>query len=158
MATPGNKTFLQGIPSLGNAFVVIVKTEWNNEITDKLEQGCIEILEQQNIRHKTITVPGAVEIPFLISRHAAGHQEVDAYIALGAVIKGGTPHFEYVSKFVTDGILQLNLTLIAPVIFGVLTLNTMQEALERIGGVHGHKGKEAAVTAIKMIHTQRNSL
>jgi 6,7-dimethyl-8-ribityllumazine synthase len=74
---------------------------------------------------------------------------------LGTVIRGDTPHFDYVCKAVTDGVLQLNLSLDVPVIFGVLTLENEQQALERVGGKHGHKGEEAAVTAIKMIALNR---
>lgn len=156
MATQGNNTFLQGIPKIGDAFVVIVKTEWNSEIVDMLEEGCIRILVENNIRFKTVTVPGAVEIPYCIHSHAENNPaQPDAYIALGTVIKGGTPHFDYVCKYVTEGILKLNLQLLVPVIFGVLTLNTIEEAYERTGGIHGHKGEEAAITAIKMIDIER---
>jgi 6,7-dimethyl-8-ribityllumazine synthase len=73
------------------------------------------------------------------------------FIALGCVIKGDTPHFEYVCQSVTQGITQLNTSLPVPVIFGVLTVNTQEQADERLGGIHGHKGKEAAIAAIKMI-------
>lgn len=75
----------------------------------------------------------------------------DAFIALGCVIKGDTPHFDYVCRLVTDGVGQLNLSLPVPTIFGVLTVNTEEQAMERIGGKHGHKGEEAALTALKMI-------
>ena len=76
---------------------------------------------------------------------------MSAFIALGCVIRGGTPHFEYVCQSVTNGITQLNLSLPAPVIFGVLTVDSEAQAHERIGGIHGHKGEEAAVTALKMM-------
>jgi 6,7-dimethyl-8-ribityllumazine synthase len=79
----------------------------------------------------------------------------DAYIVLGAVIQGDTPHFDYVCKGVTDGIMQLNLQIDVPVIFGVLTVLNEQQAIERIGGIHGHKGEEAAITALKMIQLNR---
>lgn len=138
-----------------DACVVLVKTEWNANIVDELEAGCLRILKQYNISTQTIIVPGAVEITFAVKRHwQKANQNLDmpdAYIALGCVIKGGTPHFEYVCRMVTDGILQLNLNLPVPVIFGVLTVNNEEEALERIGGSHGHKGEEAAITAIKMV-------
>ena len=75
----------------------------------------------------------------------------DAFVALGCVIRGDTPHFDYVCKAVTDGVVQLNLLLPVPTIFGVLTVDNELQAKERIGGKHGHKGEEAAVTAIKMI-------
>jgi len=79
----------------------------------------------------------------------------DAYITLGAVIRGDTPHFDYVCKTITDGVLQLNLSLDVPVIFGVLTVYNEQQAIERMGGKHGHKGEEAALTALKMIALNR---
>src|SRR4051812_37566133 len=156
MASKGNKTLNKGIPEIKDAFVVIVKTEWNNAIVDKLEAGAVKILKQQNIACKTFTVPGAVEIPFAIKAYVESNQKkADAFISLGAVIRGDTPHFDYVCKSVTDGILSLNMMLDVPVIFGVLTVNDEQQALERVGGVHGHKGEEAAVTAIKMIALNR---
>jgi 6,7-dimethyl-8-ribityllumazine synthase len=101
-------------------------------------------------------VPGAFEIPFAVKNHYAYSKVIpDAYITLGTVIKGDTPHFEYVCNAVTDGVLQLNLSLDVPVIFGVLTVNSEEQAKERIGGKHGNKGEEAAVTAIKMIALNR---
>ena len=75
----------------------------------------------------------------------------DAFIALGCVLRGDTPHFDYVCKAVTDGVVQLNLALTVPTIYGVLTVDNEQQATERIGGKHGHKGEEAAITALKMI-------
>ena len=102
----------------------------------------------------TITVPGAVEIPFAIKSYwenAAKKKKPAAFIAFGCVVRGDTPHFEYVCKLVTEGVLQLNLSLPVPTIFGVLTVDNEQQANERIGGKHGHKGEEAAITAIKMI-------
>jgi 6,7-dimethyl-8-ribityllumazine synthase len=156
MASKGNKTLNKGIPAIKDAFVVIVKTEWNNTIVDKLEAGAAKILKQQNIAFKTYIVPGAVEIPFAIKAYAESNQKkADAFISLGAVIRGDTPHFEYVCKSVTDGILSLNMMLDVPVIFGVLTVNNEAQALERIGGIHGNKGEEATVTAIKMIALNR---
>ncbi|MCX6205962.1 MAG: 6,7-dimethyl-8-ribityllumazine synthase [Bacteroidetes bacterium] len=156
MASKGNTIVSKGIPSLKDAFVVIVKTEWNAHIINKLESGVKKILKANNIASKTLTVPGAVEIPFAVKQHYAYCKTVpDAYITIGTVIRGDTPHFDYVCKAVTDGVLQLNLSLDVPVIFGVLTLENEQQALDRIGGIHGHKGEEAAVTAIKMIALNR---
>ena len=156
MAAKGNKSLNKGIPVIRDAFVVIVKTEWNKHIVDKLEAGTINIFKQQNIGYKTLVVPGAVEIPFAIKtswEHSKGKKKKrpDAFIALGCVIRGGTPHFDYVCKAVTEGVLQLNLTLDIPTIFGILTVDNEEQARERIGGIHGHKGEEAAITAIKMI-------
>ena len=147
---------ITGILQPQNACVVIVKTEWNSNIVDKLEEGAIKILQHHKIGNiKTITVPGAFEIPFAIRSYWEAHHQQknkpDAFIALGAVIQGDTPHVDYVSKAITEGVLQLNLQLPIPTIFGVLTVNNEQQAAERIGGKHGHKGEEAALTALKMI-------
>ncbi len=156
MATKGNKSVGKGIPKLKDAFVVIVKTEWNSHIVDKLEKGVIAVLKNNNINFKTITVPGAVEIPFAVKAYSESSlPEADAFITLGTVIRGGTPHFEYVCRSVTDGILSLNLVLDVPVIFGVLTVDNEEQAIERAGGAHGNKGAEAAITAIKMIALNR---
>ncbi len=156
MASKGNKTLSKGIPQIKDAFVIIVKTEWNKHIVDKLEKGALEIFQQQKITCETFIVPGAVEIPFAIKAYAESNQKkADAFIALGTVIRGDTPHFDYVCKSITDGILSLNMLLDVPSIFGVLTVNDEQQALERVGGVHGNKGEESAVTAIKMIALNR---
>jgi 6,7-dimethyl-8-ribityllumazine synthase len=144
-----------GIQLNKDAFVVIIRTEWNAHVIDKLQEGCIKILQENSVKYKVIEVPGAIEIPFGIKNYWDNHQftieRPSAFIALGCVIKGDTPHFEYVSSFVTNGILQLNLQIPVPTVFGVLTVNTQQQADERTGGAHGHKGEEAAATAIKMI-------
>jgi 6,7-dimethyl-8-ribityllumazine synthase len=142
---------IEDIQQLKDVLVVLVKTEWNAEIVDELERGCLNVFGQYKIETKTIVVPGAVEIPFAIQQYSISHHAISAFIALGCVIRGGTPHFEYVCQSVTQGISQLNLSLSVPVIFGVLTLDNIEQARERTGGTHGHKGEEAAVTAIKMI-------
>jgi 6,7-dimethyl-8-ribityllumazine synthase len=102
----------------------------------------------------TVTVPGAFEIPFAIKNYwenAGKKKRPDAFVALGCVIRGDTPHFDYVCKAVTDGVVQLNLSLPVPTIFGVLTVDNDEQAKERIGGKHGHKGEEASITVVKMI-------
>ena len=143
-----------------NACVVLVKTEWNAAIVDELENGCRKKLEVFQIKKiVTVTVPGAFEIPFAIKKYwknSGKKKKPDAFIALGCVIRGDTPHFDYVCKAVTDGVVQLNLLLPVPTIFGVLTVDNEEQAKERIGGKHGHKGEEAAITAIKMISTNKH--
>lgn len=144
-----------------DAFIVIVHTEWNSEIVDKLLEDCIRVLKHHGMNnYKTVSVPGAFEIPFAIKHFwdtcqnkpdSYRVQTPQVFIALGCVLRGGTPHFDYVCKAVTDGILQLNLLLPVPVIFGVLTLDNQRQADERTGGIHGNKGGEAAVSALKMI-------
>ncbi len=156
MATPGNTLLNKGIPNISDAFVVIVRTEWNDAIVSKLEKGCRAIFKAHGIKFKVLNVPGAVEIPFAIKSYAESKEKkADAFIALGTVIRGDTPHFDYVCKSVTDGILSLNMVLDVPTVFGVLTVENEQQAIDRIGGRHGHKGEEAAITAIKMIALNR---
>jgi len=139
------------------ACIVLVKTEWNATIVDELEKGCREKLEGFKVKKIiTVTVPGAFEIPFAIKsfwEKTGKKKRPDAFIALACVIRGDTPHFDYVCKAITDGVVQLNLLLPVPTIFGVLTVNNEEQAKERIGGKHGHKGEEAALTALKMIQT-----
>lgn len=158
MADVNNSKLLQidtGILNVEDACVVLVKTEWNAAIVDELERGAIRILTQYGLQQIiSVTVPGAVEIPFGI-RAAMESKKPDACIALGCIIKGDTPHFDYVCQSVTTGVTQLNLQLPIPVIFGVLTVDNETQAQERIGGKHGHKGEEAAITALKMISLQQ---
>jgi len=145
------------------ARVAIVHTEWNDKIVRELVNGC------ESTIHKfggdiveNLAVPGCFELPFacrqLWKHYEDKPEKPEAIIAFGAVIRGGTPHFDYVCKAVTEGILQLNLTLPVPVIFGILTLDNEDQAWERLGGPHGHKGEEAAITALKMIKIGRGRL
>ena len=159
MATKGNKKISSipaGTPIEKGACVVIVRTDWNASILDELEKGCRKILAKSGLKNiHTITVPGAVEIPFAIRSYWDSVKYRDekpvAFIALGCIIQGDTPHFDYVCKIAADGVLQLNMTLPVPTIFGLLTVLNEQQARERIGGKHGHKGEEAAYTALSMI-------
>ena len=160
MAEVSNSNLYQlnaGTHDFSGACVVLVRTEWNAAVIDELEKGCRRVLEEYGVKQVvTVTVPGAVEIGFAVkaywdskSRHL--RTRPNAFITLGCVIRGDTPHFDYVCKTVTDSVTQLNLVLDVPTILGVLTVENQQQALERIGGAHGHKGEEAAVTALKMI-------
>ncbi len=134
--------------------VALVITEWNSKLIAEQLAGGGRILAAHNaVITETITVAGAFEIPF--GCRLALNSNPEAIITFGAVIRGGTPHFEYVCEAVTAGITHFNLTSPAPAIFGVLTLNTEAEAWERLGGVHGHKGEEAAITALKLIAEMR---
>src|SRR6266542_2901722 len=158
MAEVSNSELLQSNTGIhnSNACIVIVRTEWNAAIVDELEKGCFNIFKREGLNNiRVITVPGAFEIPFGIKKYWDANKYKDdrplAFIALGCVLRGDTPHFEYVCRGVTDGVMQLNLSLPVPVIFGVLTVDNDQQAQERIGGKHGHKGEEAAITALKMI-------
>lgn len=144
-----------GIQLLKDACVVIVRTEWNAAAVDKLDEGCRKILDEKKVQHMSISVPGAFEIPFAVKSYWEANKYKEdkpcAFIALGCVLRGDTPHFDYVCKAVTDGVVQLNVTLPVPTIFGVLTVDNQQQIDERTGGKHGHKGMEAAVSALKMI-------
>jgi len=143
-----------------DACVVIVRTQWNAETVDKLEEGCRKILDEHEVKHWVITVPGAFEIPFAIKSYWDAHKYKDdrpcIFIALGCILRGDTPHFEYVCQAVTTGIVQLNLTMPIATIFGVLTVDNQQQIDERTGGAHGHKGEEAAMTALQMIALTRS--
>lgn len=150
----------QSLHQLIEPKAVIVRTEWNDKIIKELTNGFEGVFHQFNGEIlEQVTVPGCFEIPFACrqvwSYYEKQNVKPEAIIAFGAVIRGGTPHFDYVSKAVTDGIVQLNLTLPVPVIFGVLTLDNEAQAWERLGGEHGHKGEEAAITALKMIKMLR---
>lgn len=145
-----------------DACIVIIHTEWNAHIVNKLLHGCLTTLKQYGMNnHKIITVPGAFEIPFAVKNFWETYhnkfEKPQAFIVLGCVLRGDTPHFEYVCKAVTDGVLQLNLTLPVPTIFGVLTVDNQQQADERTGGVHGNKGEEAAISALKMIAVKNSA-
>lgn len=142
------------IPVLTNAKIGIVTSEWNQHITFSMRDACTTELNKYGVLSNDITqilVPGAFELPA-----AAGillnSQKMDAVICIGCVIKGETKHDEYISHAVATGIMQLSLASGKPVIFGVLTPNDNQQALDRAGGKHGNKGIEAAHTALKMIH------
>ena len=163
MADIANSKLLQmdtGILNVQDACIVLVKTEWNAAIADELEKGAIAELQKHHVKKiVSVIVPGAVEIPFAIKsfwENSEKKKRPDAFIALGCIVRGDTPHFEYVCKAITDGVVQLNLSLPVPVIFGVLTVNNDEQAKERIGGKHGHKGEEAAITALKMITLQQS--
>lgn len=152
---------LSEIMHLRNGKVGIVYTEWNDAIINEQIAGAQRIAAQTgNTISSMVKVPGCFEIPYackaLYEQSVNDPEGPNAIIAFGAVIRGGTPHFDYVCKAVTEGILQLNLTLPVPVIFGVFTLDNDAQAWERLGGVHGHKGEEAMIAALKMIAMQNN--
>ena len=139
-----------------DACVVIVYTEWNEAVVGKLLKGCLEVLRKYEMNNvKILKVPGAFEIPFAVKKcwdtYQNKFEKPEVFISLGCVIRGGTPHFDYVCKAVTEGVVALNISLPVPVIFGVLTVDDEQQALDRAGGSHGNKGAEAAYTALKML-------
>lgn len=136
------------------ARVAIVTARWNNHITGALTRGATALFESENITHELHEVPGAVELTYGASALSATGR-YDAVIVFGCVIRGGTPHFDYVCQSVTDGVTRLNSAGRVPVIFGVLTVDTEQDAIDRAGGKLGNKGTEAAEAAIMMIDFTR---
>ncbi len=141
------------LPAVEDKRVAIVTAEWNRHITAALRDGAVHALNTAGIDGDAIDlydVPGAVELTFAASQLIEAGM-YDAVIVFGCVIRGDTPHFDYVCQSVTQGVTALNADCDTPVIFGVLTVNTEQQALERIGGPLGHKGCEAAEAAVKMM-------
>ena len=137
-----------------NVKIAIVAGRFNEFITSKLIGGALDVLKRNDVSEENIDiawVPGAFEIP-LIAKKIANTQKYDAIITLGAVIKGSTPHFDYVCSEVSKGVAQISLQSELPVIFGVLTTNNIEEAIERAGTKAGNKGADAAFSAIEMIN------
>jgi len=134
--------------------IAIVAGRFNEFITSKLVGGALDVLKRNDVSEENIDiawVPGAFEIP-LITKKLANTRKYDAIITLGAVIKGSTPHFDYVCAEVSKGVSQISLQSELPVIFGVLTTNNIEEAIERAGTKAGNKGADAAFSAIEMIN------
>ena len=145
-----------GLDASGLRFAIAV-ARFNAHVTGELYDGCHEELLGQGALAadiETIEAPGCFELP-LLAKTLAATRRFDAVICLGAVIRGDTPHFEYVSSATAVGIQQAALQTDVPVIFGVLTTDNDEQAVERIGGAEGHKGREAALTAIEMAQTMR---
>lgn len=133
-------------------FAVIV-SEWNEEVTESLFSGAYQTLIDHGVPKDNIEkkyVPGSYELS-LASQWMAKRDDIDAVICLGCVIQGETKHFDFICSAVAHGLTEVSLKYDKPVIFGVLTPNTQQQALDRAGGKHGNKGDEAAITAIKML-------
>ncbi|MCB0504486.1 MAG: 6,7-dimethyl-8-ribityllumazine synthase [Cyclobacteriaceae bacterium] len=131
----------------------IVVSEWNDQVTGALLEGALETLKEQGVKKKNIRikyVPGSFELP-LGAQLLAQQKSFDAVICLGCVIQGETRHFDFICDAVAQGICNVGLKYNKPVVFGVLTTNTLQQALDRAGGKHGNKGEEAAITAVKML-------
>ncbi len=141
------------VPNAEHMKFGIVVSEWNFNITGALLKGAVETLKKHGAKEENIlikTVPGSFELTFGASQ-LIKHTDVDAVIALGCVVRGDTPHFDYVCMGATEGITRLNATTDTPVIYGLITTNDMAQAEDRSGGKLGNKGDECAVTAIKMI-------
>jgi 6,7-dimethyl-8-ribityllumazine synthase len=141
------------LDAAGFKFALVV-SRFNSFICDRLVEGAIDTLKRHGADEGSLTlvkVPGAFEIPLVAKKLAAGGQ-YDGLICLGAVIRGGTPHFEYVSAEVSKGVASASLETGVPIAFGVLTTDSVEQAIERAGTKAGNKGSEAAMTAIEMVN------
>jgi len=139
--------------NMENVKIAIVVSEWNDEITDALYQGTIETLKSKGVTAENIVkkqVPGSFELS-LGAQKMAMIDDINAIICLGCVIQGETRHFEFISSAIANGITEVALKYNKPVIFGVLTTDTLQQAMDRAGGKYGNKGEEAAIAALRMI-------
>ncbi len=131
----------------------IVVGRWNSFVVEHLLEGALDTLRRHGVADKQVTIvraPGAFEIP-LVCKKVAAKGDSDAIIALGAVIRGGTPHFEYVAGECTKGLAMVSMEYGVPVAFGVLTVDTIEQAVERSGTKAGNKGEEAAMSALEMV-------
>lgn len=148
-----NAPDFESLPSgKGLSFGVVV-AEWHEDVTSLMLDACKSTLQQQEVAEVDIhivRVPGSYELP-LGARLLNNVKKLDAIICLGCLVKGETRHNEYIANAVSSGIMQLSLMISVPVIFGVLTTQNKEQALERAGGKHGNKGKEAAASALKMV-------
>ena len=144
---------IEGDFTSGKGEYALVVGRWNSFVVEHLLEGALDTLRRHGVSDKQITIvraPGAFEIP-LVCRQIADKGGYDAIIALGAVIRGGTPHFEYVAGECTKGIAQVTMQYGIPVTFGVLTVDTIEQAVERSGTKAGNKGAEAAESALEMV-------
>ncbi len=149
---------IEGDFTIRNARFGIIVSRFNSFITDSLLGGAVDTLIRHGAEEKDIKVvyvPGAFEMPLAAKRMAAS-KRYDSIIALGAVIRGGTPHFEYVAGECTKGLAQVGMECDIPLAFGVLTVDSIEQAIERAGTKAGNKGAEAAISAIEMVNLLRN--
>jgi len=147
------------IPSGENYKIAIAVAEWNAEITGALYKGAFDTLLKHGVLDENImsvVVPGSFELTSTADILLNKYADLDAVICLGCVIQGDTKHFDFICEAVANGITQVSVKHGKPVIFGVLTTNDQQQAIDRAGGKHGNKGDEAAITAIKMADLSAN--
>jgi 6,7-dimethyl-8-ribityllumazine synthase len=153
MAGPLKSGKIKSKVNLSKKRFAVVVAEWNEEITGALYQGAADCLRSHGVRDENILkkeVPGTFELS-LGALWMGEKKDIDAVICLGCVVQGETPHFDYICQAAAYGITEVGLTTKKPVIFGVLTTLTKQQAMDRAGGKYGNKGEEAALTAIKML-------
>lgn len=152
-----NIKFIEGDYQLASARFGIAVARYNSFIVDRLLEGALEALQKHGVMERDITVvkvPGAYELPLAV-KMMLDQNTYDGIIAVGAVIRGGTPHFEYVAGECVKGLSQAGLDASLPVSFGVLTVDTIEQAIERAGTKAGNKGAEAAMTAMEMVSLSR---
>ncbi|MEA5404050.1 6,7-dimethyl-8-ribityllumazine synthase [Arcicella sp. DC2W] len=143
----------ENLPDVSNKKFAMVVAEWNEEVTNALAAGAHKTLLAYGAKEENIirvNVPGSYELTFAAQKMAQ-KSDIDAVICIGCVIQGETKHNDYINNAVAQGLTTVSLKYDKPVIFGVLTPNTEQQALDRAGGIHGNKGDEAAITAVKML-------
>lgn len=148
---------IEGNYTNGSARYGILVARYNSFIVDRLLDGALDALRKHGVQDRDISLvkaPGAYELP-LIAKKMADSGSYDAIVALGAVIRGGTPHFEYVAGECIKGLSQVGLNSGLPIAFGVLTVDSIEQAIERAGSKAGNKGEEAALTAIEMLSLTR---
>jgi len=149
----------EDLASVAEYSFAVVVADWNDDITYSLRDGCVKTLKKYGAKEENIhiaQVPGAYELP-MGARLMMAKEKIDAAICIGCVIKGETKHDEYINNAVASGIMNLGLASTKPVIFGVLTPNSHEQAVDRAGGKYGNKGIEAAITAIKMVHLAKGA-
>ncbi len=152
-----NMTTIEGGMTVDQARFCVVVARWNSFVVDSLEAGALDTLKRHGATEQDITIvrlPGAFEMPLVLDKIAA-QGKYDAIVALGAVIRGGTPHFDYVAGECVKGMAQVTLKHGVPIAFGVLTVDTIEQAIERAGAKAGNKGGEAAASAIEMVNLLR---
>ncbi len=148
---PGPKTVEGALTAKGLKFAIVV-SRFNHFIVDRLVEGCLDALNRHGCDTSACEiyrVPGSFELPVVV-RKIAENKKFDGVIALGAVIRGATPHFDYIAAEVTKGLAQASLETIQPVAYGVITTDTIEQAIERAGTKAGNKGWEAALSAVEM--------
>ena len=144
---------IEGVFAAGEARFALVASRFNSFVVESLVAGAVDTLRRHGVAETQMTLvrsPGAFELPLVVQKVAASGN-YDAIIALGAVIRGGTPHFQYVAGECTKGIAQVSLASGLPIAFGVLTVDTIEQAIERAGTKAGNKGAEAALSALEMV-------
>lgn len=148
------------VPKTNNANfkIGIIVSRWNQEVTGALKEGAMQTLLEAGVARQNILdfdVPGSFELPSAAAMLLDANEDVDAVICLGCIIQGETRHFEFIAQAVANGIAKVGIEYTVPVIFGVLTCNTAEQAADRSGGKHGNKGVEAAASCLQMLHTHK---